>query len=296
MPKKSPIIQPKATDNLPMLWEEQLARDAVKDVARATIGSSGRNISTRGKDLQYQGMSLAVPLELVVVDWTYMFTYYKNKFDPENPTPPSCFAISDTEAGLIPDPSSPEMQGSQAPDDPGDDPSCKNCWANGFGSADVGRGKACRNGVKAAVIDVEGQLEMAGFLGISPNGLGNWSGLIKGLGNVSHLPVYAAILEADFDPKFPAFPVMKFKVVRAIKRGDDDVLIRRILDAQAEVKTALREAPDVSSYSFEAPAPRPAAGRQQVRRPVNRPAPSAPVAAPKGKAGAGAPVRRPVGR
>ena len=108
-------------------------------------------ISTRGGILSID--ETPVPgneLDVVVMVAVHENQLFEGPFNPNVPQVPKCYAFGDTEAD---DPEGSMAPHEQAKEAQGDDNGlCANCWANQMGSADVGRGKACKNVRRLAVV------------------------------------------------------------------------------------------------------------------------------------------------
>ena len=79
-------------------------------------------------------------LELVVVDFVTTHNFYAGRFDKDNIVPPDCFAIGVDPKNMVPSPNAPNPQAKD----------CQSCPMNAWGSD--GKGKACKNGRKLAVL------------------------------------------------------------------------------------------------------------------------------------------------
>jgi hypothetical protein len=138
-----------AKNTLPVDWEKQMAAAAemYKQMEAATGG--GQFISYKGGTMSFDGAPMkentivAVPVEAIFEN-----AFYVHEFDPDDPHPPVCFAFSDSTSTLKPgeDASVLPLRMKPHPDssDP-QSPDCKSCRHAQFGSADKGRGKACKN-------------------------------------------------------------------------------------------------------------------------------------------------------
>lgn len=84
----------------------------------------------------------------IVLDSVMENTYYGTKYDPDNPQPPTCYAFGRTLEEMAPHPS---MQTDLAYFKP-ENHDCKSCPMNEWGSSAVGRGKACQNRRRLALI------------------------------------------------------------------------------------------------------------------------------------------------
>lgn len=117
-------------------------------MAQATQGEqlrSGTFLSTRGGILtlgeeQMPGNQVCV----VILDWVRENTYYGDRYNPDNPQPPICYAFARGAAEEDEMGPHPSMQADAAYFQPQSN-DCKSCQWNQWGSADKGRGKACQN-------------------------------------------------------------------------------------------------------------------------------------------------------
>ncbi len=138
------------TVNLPVdiskKWEEQA------DVATAEIPAQGGSfISTKGGVLTFgdevmPGQQVCV----IILDAILENTAYADKYDPDQKAPPICYAFGrlSEQKEMAPDPSMEAFPDYFVPQAE----SCAVCPMNEYGSADTGRGKACQNRARLALI------------------------------------------------------------------------------------------------------------------------------------------------
>jgi hypothetical protein len=136
----------KKQPSVPALTEEDWEHELDEHVSDQTAISTGiggvRFISTRGGRLTYDDTVLTQPLPVIVLDAVRENTFFEGKFDPDNPASPVCAAIGREDADMAPPDDAPKKQAA----------ACADCWANKFGTADTGRGKACKNTVRMMVL------------------------------------------------------------------------------------------------------------------------------------------------
>ena len=115
--------------------------------------TGGSFITTRGGILKYGEEELpGNEMVVVILDSIHENTYYPDKFDPDLMLPPKCFAFGRTEKEMEPHDNVPD------PDDNEDSyfelqaDFCDECPLSEWGSADTGKGKACTNRRRLAVI------------------------------------------------------------------------------------------------------------------------------------------------
>lgn len=132
-------------------WEQEMADAASKQASKEKASGISKAISTRGGVLSIDDNPVEDnELRVIVLAAVHENQYFKGAFDPKTPQAPVCYSFSDPlahepEDGMKPHEKSAEPQG----DGNGQ---CANCWANEFGSADIGKGKACKNVRRLAVI------------------------------------------------------------------------------------------------------------------------------------------------
>lgn len=137
-------------------YQAELAQYA-KQAAAAEPVNAGTWLSTRGGELTIDGEALpGAQAAVIILDSYRENTYYGGeKFDPDDPKPPVCYAFARDEdaAAMQPHWSSMEADksyffpqhwsGSTLGD--GVPEGCDGCPMNQWGSANTGRGKACQN-------------------------------------------------------------------------------------------------------------------------------------------------------
>lgn len=149
----------KSTKGAVIPWEAEMAARAVKAAQAEKITGLTKKISTRAGVLSVDDTPIeGNELRVVVVGAVHENQYYTSAFNPGKLTVPACYAFSDPDADNPEDAMAPHAD---AEDRQGDaNGLCAGCWANQMGSADVGRGKACKNIRRLAVV-TEDALESA---------------------------------------------------------------------------------------------------------------------------------------
>lgn len=137
--------QPAETSTALAKWDEELAAAAQASEALAKQQASGGAavISTRGGTMSIDGNP--VPgncLVGVIAGFTLCNTYYDEDFDPDNPRSPVCFAFGQKKDELGPHDDAETPQSER----------CEGCPQNEFGTADRGKGKACKNTYRLLVL------------------------------------------------------------------------------------------------------------------------------------------------
>jgi len=127
-------------------WDEQLARDAEIAAELERNAGGGAFFSVRGGVLSFN--DAPVPnntMAVVIVDGIFENVFYEGEFDPATPAAPTCFAFARDEKDLAPHEE--VVKRNQQQNDV-----CAGCDKNEWGTADKGRGKACRNTRRLALI------------------------------------------------------------------------------------------------------------------------------------------------
>lgn len=127
-------------------YDEELAKLAKKAVA--TEKPSTSTVSAKAGVLTYNGQPCAGnKLDCIIIASTHVNLYYDEKWDPNNPKNPVCYAYCedpDAEGAVL----APHPKSSKPQSD-----TCATCWANQWNSdPNGGKGKACKNSRKLALI------------------------------------------------------------------------------------------------------------------------------------------------
>ena len=195
-------------------WDERLAGYDTEVAATEQTGG-GKFISTKGGRLSIGGAEVPEnKMTVVVLDHIMENHHYTERFNPDAPTSPVCFAFGRNEAEMVPHENSTE---------PGSD-ACKGCPLNEWGSADVGKGKACKNIRRLAVITEDGleDIENAevAFLKIPVTSVKAWAGYVQAVANNLKRPPFGVVTEVSLVPDPSTQFRMQFKLVEAIEDSE----------------------------------------------------------------------------
>ena len=191
-------------------WEDTLAADAkLAAVVEANTGL-GNFISTRG-GLQYAGAPIpGNKMNAIILDHIAANLYYAEKFDPDDRASPTCYAYGHAQ----PDGTMPDMKPHEKASEPQHE-KCAGCQWDAWGTADNGKGKACKNVRRLALIHadvLQGKVKDIGdiirkspvaFLNIPVTSVGGWANYVRSLANVMKRPPYAVVTTIEWvtDPK-----------------------------------------------------------------------------------------------
>lgn len=131
-------------------WDEELARQAEIAAGMEDSVATGQFFKLQGGILTYAGAPVpGNELAAVIIDGVLENVYYQGDFDPDVPQAPVCFAFGRDDKELAPHPN--VVAGANGAFE-AQSPTCADCDWNRFGSAERGRGKACRNTRRLALL------------------------------------------------------------------------------------------------------------------------------------------------
>lgn len=153
-------------------WEKQMEADAAIATAQESLSGGGQFIGLRSGVLTFNGAAMPNnELRCVVLDNIFENVYYEEEFDQDNPGAPRCFAYGRFDIGtkkingidVLEDSTA---DGGMAPHHSVLNPvhtDCASCPMNQFGTSKTGRGKACSNRRRLALIPVLGTMKKGTF-------------------------------------------------------------------------------------------------------------------------------------
>jgi hypothetical protein len=193
------------------------------------------------------------PIDLVILDFVSMNTFYEGAYDKDNIASPVCFAIGDNPDALIPSVNAPEVQAD----------TCAVCPMNKYESAERGKGKACKNMRVLAVMAADASDEdKIWLLRVSPTGLKAYDAYVRNLAQRNNVAPIQVVTKVGFDPNSD-YPSLRFAPERVLIGDSLAFFLSRVEEAGELVRTE----PDYSHAEEEkkpakkAPARKPAARR-----------------------------------
>jgi hypothetical protein len=237
-------------------WDEKFAQYARAGKEQIqSIGGTGLAVSFGRGVIKVGDKEVKTgKVNVVVLGYCALNAFYKKAWDPNEKTPPDCYAFSlaANDPEMAPHPSVARKESAK----------CADCPQNVFGTASVGAGKACANKIRLGML-TEDSLEDAesvqtaelGVGHVSPTNLKRWKKYVDDVESEYGRPVWAVVTEitSENDPKTQI--KVSFKVVDKIE--DDDILSaleRRVLKVQDALQTPYAAA------SEKAPAKKAATG------------------------------------
>jgi len=183
------------------VWEEELQKRALVSTQTAESASSGsKMVKIQASQFVVDDNPVGNTLSVIVLGFVLENAYYKDSYDPDNIVPPDCFAFGDNAKTMGP-----------VPEDVLDPKSelCKTCplgGDNAWGTADKGKGKACKN-IRKLLIMTEDDLDDLDeaelrTIKIPVTSASAWDGYVRTLG-VAGKPPLAVLtrITATPDPK-----------------------------------------------------------------------------------------------
>jgi hypothetical protein len=231
-PVAKPVAGKKSTAMVP--WAQRFAGFAKAAVEQVKgIGGVGQSIKFgAGGTITVAGGT--VPgnrLNVIILASCFENAWYGGEpYDADDPQPPICYAFGELQEGMAPHE---ECQAAQSAD-------CAGCEKNAFGSAAVGRGKACGNKKRLALLlakDIEGADDVASaelaIAKISPTNLKTLAGYVRALAEDTGRPPFGVVTEISGYPDQKNQYRLEFKMEELIEdEGILDALEARLVKAQ----------------------------------------------------------------
>lgn len=234
--------------------DEELLRYAQRGqkIAEAA-GSTGAWLTFKGGVLKFRNADLKDnECEMVILDAVLENQFYKDAFDPDAPANPVCFAFGRELSEMAPHASVTDRQHT----------TCTGCPQNAWGSGDKGRGKACKNVNRLAVIPWSGgtveQIEAAeiAFAKLPVTSVKNFSAYVNNLLQKTNRPPLAFVtrmyVERDAKTQFQ----VKFEMLQALDKKLLPAVLARVKEAE-KVIVPDNPYPPVESKQAATPARKP---------------------------------------
>lgn len=247
MAKKKDALAVKETAALAN-WEKELEADALE--------VSGKEKMPGGNFLSIKGgvMSLAKQvikgneIDVVVVASVFENAYYTGDYDPDSPASPKCFAFGITEEELKPHETVLEKQHAQ----------CAGCAMNAFGTSEKGKGKACKNVRRLALVHADSLKDKNGianaevvYFKVPVTSTKEWATYVKGLANTLKRPPFGVVTTIKVEPDPKVQVRVRFLCKEPLKDG------ATVAALKAKREGVMKEI--MFPYQQQAEAPKPAA-------------------------------------
>lgn len=187
-------------NNLPATIEEQIARQT-QNVMKAEKSTGGQFISLNGGKFSMGEMTLPDKLPVIVIGWMKERQFYESQYNPDVASIPACFAYQfdeDADTDMAPHEASATPQSSL----------CKGCPNDEYGTSQSGRGKACREVRRLAVMSVDSlksdpRTADIAYLKVPVMSVANWKNYVKDVAAAHAGPPWSVVTELSIvrDPR-----------------------------------------------------------------------------------------------
>lgn len=234
--KKSAKAAPKTAGTGLQKWDEQLAKYAAEAVAtEANAGSGLKSFSLMSGVLSFD--DAAMPnneMAVIILDHILENVYYEEAYDKDNVSPPSAYALGRDEKTMTWHPDSIPAYAGEL---------CIDSDINQWGSAEKGRGKACRNMrrllmIPAGSFNKQGELTLIddedhfanvhpAFMKLPPTSTTNWSMYVKQLAGALRLPPFAVVTKVKVVPDSKSQFLVTFEALENVSEDLIETIMKR---------------------------------------------------------------------
>lgn len=185
----------KTTGTAMTKWDEEFAKQAV-EASKGFEAPTAKFISLKGGKMSFGGATIpGNEFRCVILGAINENQYYdpEQPYDPDTPQVPICFAFGVEKDKMAPAEtcSDPQSEG------------CKGCPNNEFESAERGRGKACKNVLRLALITEDEVADIATaevtYLKVPVMSVRNWGKYVDQLKKVIHRPYYSVVTKISLE-------------------------------------------------------------------------------------------------
>jgi hypothetical protein len=169
---------------------------------------------------------------MIILDSIYENKMYEGKYNPDVPSGPVCYAFAHTEEELKPHEKSPSPKCEQ----------CKGCQYNEWGTADQGKGKACKNIRRLAVISADGVTTPDGVKDsavfhaeIPVTSVKGWCSYVKALAATLKRPPFGVITHVAVVPDAKSQFKVTFSNPRPIEGDLGGAIMQKVEEAKANI-------------------------------------------------------------
>ena len=218
-------------------YKAQLAQLAGETKAVEEGLQQSSSISFKSGQMSFMGAPIkGNTMPVNVLDSALENAYYDGPYDPDNLRSPICFAFGTGAKGevMAPHPDSEKPQHEK----------CSTCPKNVFGTADQGKGKACKNMRRVALIHGDavdkGASEIAGTTiataKLSPMNAPIFSKYALGLASAKHVPPIGVISQMSCEPNAKSQFKVSWQFVRDVT---DNAAMGALMARREEARATL---------------------------------------------------------
>lgn len=264
------MARAKTTGTAVANWDEELAKQAKLAADMEASAAGGQFFSIRAGVLTFGGNPMPDnKVAAIIISSVLENVFYEGEFDSDNPVPPTCYALGTNEKELTPHADVVAASNQQHA-------TCVGCEWNEFGTAERGKGKACKNTRRVALLpaglfnpkskefeeyDLK-YLEQAafGYLRLPVTSVRGYATYVKQMSDRFAMPPHAFITEVSVQPDPKNQVRVDFTPIGKIDRDWLPVIMKRYSEAQKAI-TFGYPTPDARTPKKAAPAKKAAAGK-----------------------------------
>ncbi len=203
-------------------FDAEMAALASKQANAESKSSGGTFISTKGGHFAIGGNQVkGDKIRAVVVDSIFCNTYYEDAYNPDVQASPACYAYGESDEGMAPHADCDAPQHSE----------CAGCPLNAFGSAAVGKGKACKNQRRLALIledDLTDSAAQMLMLNVSVTSCRAWATYVQQVVSAQKRPTAGVLTEISiFTASGKTYAQMSFAFERDLEQDELAVVLPR---------------------------------------------------------------------
>ena len=237
----------KSTSKAIVSWEAELAAQAEVAATQEASSATGQFFSMKSGVLAWNDSPLpGNEMAVVIVDGILENVFYEGAYDPDVPQGPTCFAFGRDEKEMAPHIIVSDAGQAQSLE------GCASCEHNEFGSATVGKGKACRNTRRLAMIPAgtinarTGEVELfeeeshfinaaIGFMKLPVTSVKGYASYVKQIAGTLKRPPHGVFTRVSVVPDQKT----QFKVTfEAIENCSNDIM-SAVMDRHNEAKSVI---------------------------------------------------------
>ena len=223
------------SENLPTKFDPAKWSDKFRDIAaeqRKTERASGAFFSTKSGQLSFQGAPIpGNSMDVVVLESIHERTFYSEKYGQGENTSPACYSFSQTGEDMTPHPEAAAPQSK----------TCKGCPHDKWKSADNGRGKACREGRRLALLSAADLTDpdkvvgaTVGYLRLPVTSVRGFSAYVQAVVGGTDLPLFCSVTRVKVVPDAKTQIKVVFERVASL---DSDAIVETVFQrATAEAE------------------------------------------------------------
>lgn len=228
----------KSTSTALTLWEQEMAQAAVDQGSTETVTGGYKAISLKSGILSVDDNAVDDnELRVIVLASVHENQLYAGDYDPSVAATPICYAFGKTDVGMTPHEAAPDKQGD----------SCEGCPHNEWGSAEKGKGKACKN-VRRLLCITEDALESpealaeaeARMLKVPVMSVKNWSVYVLNTLEELKRPSYGVITRLKVVPDAKAQFKVQFHFEELVNFDQKlyDAMKKKVTEAEKSIANA----------------------------------------------------------